>query len=146
MEQRAQLNLLLSQIAEMLEAIQKPQKPLSGTDNPRILRELEWLETSLQTLNQCQEEVFRDANLDINQATKEILESPAANSSDKQLLKRAQEIQRDATALHLALSKAIQKDKGRKKTRAVNGNTKEQMKERRKLFKPLGGDKTWIPL
>ena len=65
-------------------------------------------------------------DIDIESAKKEILESPNIRSSDKQLIQRSKDIEREARVLKLALSKAKSKERG--KDRQSQGGTKEQKK------------------
>jgi hypothetical protein len=99
------------------------------------------MESAVPIMKSHLQETFQEAHIDVESVTKEIIESPYTDPKNKQLLKRAKDIEQDARTLQLAYSKALERGKGRKKSKHPKGS-----KERRKLFKPLGGDKNWLPL
>lgn len=132
---------LFSVINETLEIIQNHKGPIHLT--PELLADIDKLGALVADFKENNQLLFEILDIDIESAKKEILESPNIRSSDKQLIQRSKDIEREARVLKLALSKAKSKERG--KDRQSQGGTKEQ-KERRKLFKPLGGDKNWLPL
>jgi hypothetical protein len=133
---------LLSSINEILDAIQKHKGPIKLT--PDLISDIDKLEGMVKDFKECSEELFDMCDIDIESLKKEVIESPNIRSGDKQLIKRSEDIERDARVFKLALSKA--KSKGRGKTSKGKENDKRKIKERRKLFKQIGGDKTWLPL
>lgn len=132
---------LLSTINETLAAIQNHKGPINLT--PELLADITQLEAAVTDFKETSDELFELFDVDIQSLKQEILESPTVRSGEKQLIKQAEDIERDARVLKLALSKS----KGRGKDRNKQSDAgKQELKERRKLFKPLGGDKKWLPL
>ena len=147
MEKKPSLDHLLMQISEMLETIENQEGSISKNLTPEVLTKLDILESAVPIFLQHQRETFKEANIDIEHLIQDTLESSDSNPKNRQLLKRAKAIEKDARTLQLAFSKAIERGSGRKKTKRLSKDVnKQQLKERRKLFKPLGGDKNWIPL
>lgn len=145
MKKTPSLENLLIQINEVIHQMTTHQGPIAQNFTPEINARLEALETAVSIFHQHQQETFKEANIDIERLTQETIESSSPNRQ-QQFLKRAQEMQRDAHALHAALTQATKGKRGQKKRSSRNSSEQQQIKERRKLFKPLGGDKTWIPL
>lgn len=147
MENKPSIDKLIMQIGEMVEMMQNYKEPISPDKTPLILAELDRLEQAVNVIEEHQQDAFKEANIDIEKLIQESLESPVS-SKNQQQLKRAKEIEVDIRAFQLALSQAMERKKGRKKVKQTptDSATKQQMKERRKLFKSIGGDKNWIPL
>jgi hypothetical protein len=137
---------LLSQINETMQIIQNHKGPINIT--PELLADIDKLEAATGDFKETSQALFNLLDINSESYKKEVLESSATRSSDKQLIKRAEDIAREARVMKLALSKSIERGKGRKRERLLskNGDKQQQMKERRKLFKPLGGDQKWLPL
>ena len=78
-----------------------------------------------------------------------IIDSPAIDTQTKQFFKQSEDIKKDISAIQTILSQ-IKTDRRKIKAESTTSNSKnsnkQQIKERRKLFKQIGGDKTWIPL
>lgn len=73
----------------------------------------------------------------------------APESTDKkQFLLRAKDMEQESLMLQKAFSQALEKSKKQKKSKKGEKEEaiEQQKKERRKLFKTIGGDKKWIPL
>lgn len=135
---------LLRQIGEILEMIQNPKGPISQNITPEVLANLTELEAGVQFINQLNEWTVESVG---PENLKKNIEESIADSKEKQLIERADNIVKDARTLQLVLSKAIHRGKRRKKEkRSPEANSKQAIKERRKLFKSLGGDSKWIPL
>lgn len=147
MENNPSLDHLLMQVGEMIEMIQNHKGPISSNITPRVLANMDLLEEAVGFINELNQKAFELAGID-EKLKKETLESSSIKSKDKYLIERAENITRDARSLQLALSKAAERGRGKKKTKVPpkTAANKYNIKERRKLFKPLGGDKTWIPL
>ena len=141
MEKKPTMDQLLLQITEILQMIHHPKGPCSKDLSSELLTPLEILETAIPVMRQHLQDTFQKANIDVERVKQEFIESPTSRTSDKQLLIRAKNIERDARLLQYAFSKAMERGKRRTKTKYT-----QEMKERRKLFKSIGGDKTWIPL
>jgi hypothetical protein len=146
MEKKPSLDQLLVEMSEILKIIQNQEGPISQNLTPEVVVNLEILESAIPIFSQYQQETFKEANIDIEHLVKDTLESSNTDPRTRQLLKRAKDIEKDARILQLAYSKAIERGKGRKQVKRSTDTNKQQLKERRKLFKPLGGDKNWIPL
>jgi hypothetical protein len=147
MEDKPSLDYLLLQITEIMEKIKNHRGSISKNFTPEVIDQLDALESSIDILSQHQQSMLKDANIDPDQFIQEKIENPNTSPREKQVLMRAKEIEQDARTFHLALSKAIERKKGKKKTNSDSTKAdKKQMKERRKLFKTIGGDKNWIPL
>jgi len=70
-------------------------------------------------------------------------ETPMEFSEDqKELLQKAQEVEHAGLTLQKAFSTAL---KNRKRTKR-KGKEERHVKQRKKLFKTIGGDQKWIPL
>lgn len=146
-QDNSSLDSLLVQVSEMIQMIQNHKGPISGNITPRVLEELELLEKTVVYFNDVNQQAFKDSHIDMERLEKETMHSPTISSKDKQLLLRAKDIERDARNLQLAFSKAIERGKrGQKGKMTTKAPSRQKIKERRKLFKPLGGDKNWIPL
>jgi signal transduction protein with GAF and PtsI domain len=133
------LENLLEQINKTLEIIQNHQDPINLS--PELLKDIDKLETAVAQFKEDSQELFQLLDIDIEDWKEELLESHQVRSSDKQLIKRAEDIEKEARVMKLALAR--NRERGNKKTQR---DADKQIKERRKLFKPMGGDKKWIPL
>lgn len=142
-EQRATTDKLLVQIAEMMQTIQKNKGSFSNRLTPEILGKIERLELIFAALQEIDQRILDTVGVDMQRLGIETLHSTEISSQDKQLLQRAQALENDARQLQTAVSNAIGK---RKDAKRKGSSTKKKIKERRKLFKPLGENKNWIPL
>ncbi len=136
---------LLVQIRKTMEILQNHEGSIQIT--PDLLTDIEKLEAATTDFKETSQELFDLLDIDSEGYKKEVLESTTTRSSDKQLIRRAEDIAQEARVMKLALSKAIERGRGtrREKLPSQKGD-KQQIKERRKLFKSLGGDKNWLPL
>lgn len=144
MENKPQATLqdLLEQIDATLQVIQNHKGPINMT--PDLVANLEKLETAVAHFKEDNQELFDLFNIDIKELQKEILESNTARTSDKQLIQRAKDIETEARVMKLALAKG--KEERRKNPKDTKASEKRLIKERKKLFKTIGGDQKWIPL
>ena len=133
------IDALLMQISEMLEMIQNPEKTI--TLNPDVIEQVKELEKAVTQLNENAEKEIKSAGFNLDELMHKTLESPAVSDREKQLLKRSKSIENHALAFKSALSKAMQRQKKSRKSKES-----PTAKERRKLFKSIGGDKKWISL
>ncbi|MBA2369022.1 MAG: hypothetical protein H0V82_08375 [Candidatus Protochlamydia sp.] len=144
MKEKSPAEILLGQVAEMIQLIQNHKGPISDNVTPRVKEEIERLESAIAIFEEANQKSFEEANINIESMRLDASRSTSLGEKDKQLLQRAREIERDAKNLQAANSQIIEKTK---KNNAESKDTlKEQIKERRKRFKPLGGSKNWIPL
>lgn len=147
MEKKPSFDHLLPQIAEIMDMIKHRKGPISQNITPAVLAQLDWIETIVQSIYRVLGETLKENNIEIDHINEKLIEDPNMSPKQKQSLQRACDIDRDARVFQIALTRAEEQKKGeRKKRKHHTKGDKEQMKERRKLFKPLGGDKTWIPL
>ncbi len=145
MENKNRIDLLLFQVAEIIQVIQNHKGPIAENISPSLLEDIEKLEKTFAQFNELSEKSFKESHIDIEQLRTETVRSTNTSAKDKQLLQRAKNIERDARKLQLSLSKAMERGK-RQGATTHQDPLKRKIKERRKLFKPLGGDRNWIPL
>lgn len=140
---QASLDRLLSEVGDLLQIIQKIDSPLNIT--PEIAAQVKQLEKAFGMIDEIYQQKFHETLPDIDKL-KEEASSAESNlpQKEKQFFNRAQLIERDARKLQLTYSKAL--ERGKKSSTSENDAAKQKRKERRKLFKPLGGDRNWIPL
>lgn len=142
-------NKMLSEIEEIIQAIQNHKEPISKNITPEVLKQISDLEEAIGVLSELQRTAFEIAGIDQEKLKEEVLASTDINPKSKNLINRAESITREATTVKLALSKAIKKRKSSKKvlkSKEDDAATKQEVRERRKLFKSIGGDSSWIPL
>lgn len=159
MEKNRSLDYLLMQVGEIISTIQNSKGKVDVT-NEWVEKDLEYIENTIRTLIQYYKENLQKANVTPEQLTQEALESPNTTPREKNLLQRTQEIEEDAILIQSAIAKGLERQKERKKSKPSTtkeaakgkGNKEEiakhkkEMKERRKLFKSIGGDKNWKPV
>lgn len=136
------LALLTSELAELLELAEDPNASLANRLTPEVIEKIEQLDKQVKTLKEEAIEALQKDDLDIQQLKKERLESSDLSPRDRRLLERVQQVENHAHHVQQSLSKTIENakpDKSRSKRH-------KDKKDRRKLFKPLGEDKNWIPL
>ena len=70
------------------------------------------------------------------------------STDKKQFLLHAKDMEQESLMLQKAFSQALEKSKKQKRSKKGEKDEaiEQQKKERRKLFKTIGGDKKWIPL
>lgn len=139
MKKKNPLDHLLMEMTEMIQLIQNHRGKISANITPQVLKKIENLEQALAVFEEANQRAFQEAGLDIERLKNETLESPV-ESREKNLLQRAEMIASDARSLQLVLSREMKQ--GQKKPRKGASN----LNQRKKLFKPLGGDANWIPL
>lgn len=133
---------LFEQIEKTIQLIQNHKGPIKMT--PDLVADIEKLEKVVQNFAEDNQELFKVLDIDIEKFQEEILESNHVRSSDKQLIKHAKDIETEARVMKLALTKG--RERRRKNPKDKQENNKRSIKERRKLFKTIGGDQKWIPL
>ncbi|CUI16015.1 hypothetical protein PNK_0381 [Candidatus Protochlamydia naegleriophila] len=143
MKEKNPIEPLLAQVADLIKRIQEHQGPISDNITPRVLEEIERLENAVALFEEVNQKTLQEADIDIEALRMNASRSAVLSDKDKQVLQRAREIEKDAKSLQFAFSKVIERGK---KAAPVQDPLKQQIKERRKRFKPLGGNKNWIPL
>lgn len=141
------LELMLAKMVELMEAIQSHKGPMKEI-SPELAKEFEELEKGLITMNEPAQAHLAEVSIDPKTIRIDTILS-GISDKDKRVFERATKIKRDAKMLKNELDRAIKKR--REKVETVKNKpktvaTKEQIKERRKRFKPIGADKKWIPL
>jgi hypothetical protein len=137
---------LFSQIGDLLSQIQNNQTPLTGDVPPEVMKEVDRLEKQIGLFCEMTEKVIQDSGIDIHQLQQEARNSSNIKAKDKRILERAKQIELDAKNIHFRLSAALNRDKGKKTPSSGESDRKKQIKERRKKYKSIGGDRGWIPL
>jgi hypothetical protein len=133
---------LLLQLHESLEKLKNHKGPFNIT--PEIEKELKDLQEIVDMIQTMDEEALRKMGISPQENLAETLHDPNIPTKTKQLLKMSQSIETDARRLKLAYSRAAKQVKD--KTKKEKDHVRESKRARRKLFKPIGGDKNWIPM
>lgn len=131
----------LSKMIEILEMLEKNKLP-EGDVPPEMQEILSKLNEEIFKLQEINKKLLESANLDEKNLRIEAMHSPHATDKQKRFLERAKNFTNDVKSLHKAATKAAKK----RSPPGGNAESKQQSKERRKRFKPLGGDKDWIPM
>lgn len=130
---------ILTQIDEILKLIETHQGPINPIpDAPFVKAEAEVYEKFIGHM----------AELCDSMQPPETSEPPQMDADTKQLLLKAKALENEAKAFEKAFVQAREKNKrtGKSKKGEKDAAGDQQKKERRKLFKTIGGDKKWIPL
>lgn len=130
---------ILTQIEEMLKMIETHQGPIKQLpDAPFVNAQSEVYEKFIDHM----------AELCDSLKDPETSPPPQLDEDTKQLLLKAKALENEAKAFEKAFAQAREKNKrkGKSKKGEKNAAGERQKKERRKLFKTIGGDKKWIPL
>ena len=139
---KVSLEDLVSEVNKVLHVIQNHKGPLP----PEVLADFKRLKGLLDNFHEDIEDLIKLGDIDINKLKEAIINSPDVKSNDKQLIKQSIDLEKEARVIELALSKAMENN-NEPKTKTPSGNKKkQQIKERKKLFKTIGGDKNWIPM
>ena len=141
MKDKNPIDLLLKQIGDILDGIQSYQGPI-GEVSPQILEEVGRLEKAIALFEETNNKTFQEANIDINTLKNQTLQSHHTSPQKRQQLEKAQTLEKDAKRLQHALIQILAK----RKLEDVKGSNTQQIRERRKRFKRVGGNKNWIPL
>lgn len=129
---------LLADIADTMKLITTHQGPIGKIENPETVKQnLDMWEKFLQAVNNTLEDMTPPGS-----------PTPELSPEQEAFLQRAKEIEQQGHVLEKAFASAL--GKTRKRAKGKNGEKEaelqQQMKERRKLFKTIGGDKKWIPM
>lgn len=146
MEKEISMDEILMIISDILEMCKHPQNPNKEIP-PVFYTKLERLESDIQILNTFLKDTYKKENVDIDQVIKERRKNPNLSPAEKETLKLAKNIDQEFHNVEDALTNTSKLKKAQKKLKSLpKGENKRQVKERRKLFKTIGGDQTWIPL
>ncbi len=140
---------MLTEMAEMMKMIEnyKGKLPTTAEAVAPLLGDIEMLKHFMDTIEDIVIAPI-EAKVDLDALTQETLENPKISTNYKQILKQSLEVDQEAKILQEAFKKVLDKNKKRSKAKAgdKDGASQQQIKERRKLFKTIGGDKKWIPM
>lgn len=133
---------LLEQVQMTHEAIKTCRSPLKLP--PELQTDIQNLRKAAGLLKENIQDIFKEMDIDAVALQKEVLESDDARMSDKQMIIQAMDLQKESEVFKAALDS---KKKGSKKnTESKNKGDKRLIKERKKMFKTIGGDQKWIPM
>ncbi len=142
---KASIENLLTTIEDILDGFENRKEPIQLT--PELLIDIDKVENFVKVFQENTQEIFSSLNIDITDPKKMI---PSQSQSNiKQTLNRLKNLKVQAYAIKLAISKTNDKITKYQKGKGLPQNSqvdKQQIKERRKLFKSIGGDKQWLPL
>jgi hypothetical protein len=132
---------LLNDIAETLKMIETHEGPIKPIPNEEVvLGQVEMVKDIVVMVNEflAKFQPPEGTEIDLSQMS----------SNKKQFLLKAKDVEKEAKILDKAFSSALKKSKKEKKSAKgkKGGGQGQQVKERKKLFKSIGGDKKWIPL
>lgn len=139
------LDYLLAQIGKMLVLIKDHKGPLTNL-SPEVFLELEKLEKAVDLFEEINEKAYKEAQINIEKLkTDAYSKHSKLASKDRMIMDRAKRIEQDARDLQLQCSLIINRAKLQSKVSNPD-SAKQDIKNRKKKFKPLGGNKGWIPL
>lgn len=140
---------MLNEMAEMMKKIEIYKGPLPTTPEALgpIVGDIEMLKHFMDAIEDFVIAPI-EAKVDLDALTQETLENPKISTNHKQVIKQSLEVDQEAKILKAAFKKVMDKNKSRSKSKEGGKDAASQqlIKERRKLFKTIGGDKKWIPM
>jgi len=137
---------LLNQVVELMELIQKQTK-LSPKIPEDLVKDVKLLKEKFKKIEEFTKSQLRDSQTDSLNLRIETMNSSNMSEKDKKMLERALHIKRDMQILKKALNEKRKKASPTLKTKNTSDSDEQaNKKKRRKLFKPLGGERDWIPL
>ncbi len=137
------LRILLEEMSKTLKIIQSHKGPFEIT--PDLNADIEKLEANVIEMKKKIQALVELLNIDIKTLKEETLQNEALRSSDKQLLKFAKDLEIEARVMQMGFKKGLSERK-KLSSNDSKGDDKQKIKERKKLFKSIGGDNKWIPL
>lgn len=137
------LQNLLLQAAQLMERVRMHKGSIKENLSPDVLEDLKRLEIAMKAIQELNLRSFEAANLDIHQLKSTAIHSPSVPKEEKDFLRNAQAIEQEARRLQSLLAKQIRETEGKSSPKSPQ---RKQIQSRRNRFKPLGGDKNWIPL
>lgn len=135
------LENLMDAVNELLQSILNHQGPLNIT--PDLEEDIEKLRKTVSQFKEDSHQFFDALNIDIKEYEQEVLNDESIRTSDKQLIKRSKDIQLEARVMR---SIVMREYKNRKNHSSSGRGERRLVRERKKLFKTIGGDDKWIPL
>ena len=137
---------LLNQVVELMELIQNQTK-LSPKIPEDLVKDIKLLKEKFKKIEEFTRSELRDNQKDSISLRIETMNSSNMSEKDKKMLERALHIKRDMQMLKKQLNEERKKANSTiKKKNTSDSEDQANKKKRRKLFKPLGGERDWIPL
>jgi hypothetical protein len=146
MKEKSKVEQLINQIGDMVKMIQDHKGPIADNITPEVLNKLEWLETIMSQYQELNQKTFQEAGIDIEKLRHETLGSETISPKNAQVLKRTQEIEKEAKKLQREYERIIAQNNLQPQAAKTKDPLRQNIKDRRKRYKPLGGDKNWIPI
>lgn len=155
MNQKNLMQSLLTQAMGLMETFQKSTGLNEIT--PEIVKQIEEVQKNLIYFNEKAKQHLASSSLDPKTIRIDAMQSGHLSSKEQRNYERLTQANRDTRLLKAEIDKLISKRQRKKevtkkaaekpgKSRKTSLTTKEQVKQRKKRFKPIGGDKNWIPL
>lgn len=141
---RQKIENLFSQVSDMISKIQNYKNSSSLVISPAAFEELERLKKNIEAFEEMTQADLKLAGIDKSCLRFDAFKSDTLSEKDKKLFERAQSIENDAKHLKSHYTKAIEKNKAGKSS--TQASVEKKITERKNRFKPLGGNKNWIPL
>lgn len=143
-EQRKQVESLLLQVSDMINKIQTKKVVIPDDLSSQVMQEIDRLEEAIAIFQDITSEDLKEADIDIVNLRTTVINSVDTAEKDKKLFEKAAAIEREAVVVKSQILKALEKaDLANKNAKKA---TTKGIKDRRNRFKPLGGNKNWIPL
>lgn len=143
-EENKKIEDVLEAIHKFMQNVQNFKEPIKMT--PEILKQMQDLKKFIHSFSEYFDELSEVFGINIDNLEKEVEISSKDHFKSRQLIQRTKDNEKEALATIIGLTKAKNRRKIQQTGKKGNlPNVKEQ-KERRKLFKSIGGDKKWIPL
>lgn len=133
---------LLEQVRLLHEALKTCHSPIQIT--PELQEDIQKLRRATGELKEDVEDLFKGMDVDITALQKEVLESDDVRVSDKQMIIQAMDLQKESEVFKAAMKS--KKKSSKSSSRSKDKRDKRLVKERKKMFKAIGGDQQWIPM
>ena len=137
------VRMLLEEIHHTLKTIQHHKGAIKIT--PELNADIEKFAANTVQLKERAEGILNSLDVETKMLEENTLTNSNLRTSDKQLLKFAQEMEIEAYVMQQGLKKGASL-KGKHSSKESKENDRQKIKERKKLFKTIGGDQKWIPL
>lgn len=140
MEEKKSIDQLIMEAGDLLKIIQEKREHMEL--NPEILKKVEGFKKVAQWIKEKNERIFNQSEINIDALTEKTLLSEKIEEKTKQSIKQSKQIQEDGKKILGETSKKIKEKTNEEEMSSAH----QKKKERRKLFKSLGGNSKWIPL
>ena len=131
------LDTILAELAETLQMIENHQGPVKPFEDIVIAKgEVEMYQRFVQTMDE-----FCDTMQPPENAEQQM------DPEKQQFLQKAREVEAESQMFQTSFAREVEKNKRKKSKKGGKDATRAaEMRERKKLYKTIGGDKKWIPL